>query len=137
MKSWPTLTFHNGQTIPQLGFGTWKLPGDQAYQAVRTALQVGYRHIDAADRYGNHREVGQALRDSGLKREELFLTSKLSHADLAPASAVAALNRILEELQVEYLDLYLIHWPNRPVPLADTLNCWPLVEQGLIRLRRV
>lgn len=134
MATQPFRTFHNGQTIPQLGFGTWQLEGQKAYEATKTALQVGYRHVDTADRYGNHQAVGQALADSGLPREAIFLTSKLWHADLAPAKAKAALERNLTELQTTYLDLYLIHWPNRNVPIADTLaTLEELVQEGRIR----
>lgn len=132
--SQPTLMFNNGQSVPQLGFGTWKLKEQAAYQSVAMALETGYRHIDTADVYGNHAEVGQAIRDSGLNRTEIFLTSKLWHSDLQAEPAQNAIRRILQELQTDYLDLYLIHWPNHVIPIEETLGAMQsMVEQGLIR----
>jgi diketogulonate reductase-like aldo/keto reductase len=130
----PSLQLNNGQTIPQLGFGTWKLKEQAAYQAVTSALKIGYRHIDTADAYGNHTEVGQAIRDSGVSREEIFLTSKLWHSDLQVDAAQTAIRRILKELQTDYLDLYLIHWPNHVIPIEETLGAMQtMVDEGLIR----
>lgn len=120
--------------IPKLGFGTWQLGGEVCCKAVRNALEVGYRHIDTADRYYNHREVGEALKKSGLKREEYFLTSKTFYDELEPEKVLANGDRFLEELQTHYLDLLLIHWPNKNVPIDETLGAMQeLKDKGKIR----
>lgn len=129
-KQYPTFTLNSGTTIPAQGFGTWQLKGQTAYQAVCDALKVGYRHIDTADVYGNHREVGEAIRQSGIPRDEIFLTSKLWHSDLRSADAKRAIHRVLQELQTDYLDLYLIHWPNQAVPIGETLQAMADMQQA-------
>lgn len=106
----PTLTLTNRTPIPQLGFGTYKLAPEEAQRAVETAIEVGYRHIDGAAMYRNEREVGAAIRASGL-RDELFLTSKLDNPYHEPAAAKAAFDRTMDDLGIDVLDLYLIHWP--------------------------
>lgn len=100
-----------GLAIPQLGFGTYKISPDEAYDAVANALELGYRHIDTAQMYGNEAQVGQAIADSGLARDEVFITSKLNNPYHQPADARAAFARSLDDLQVETIDLFLIHWP--------------------------
>jgi len=130
----PTLSLNSGYDIPLLGFGTWQLEGDQAYQSVKMALKAGYRHIDTAERYGNHQEVGQAIAESGIPRKELFLTSKIWRENLQPEVARQVLPRFLKELQIEYLDLLLIHWPNMDVDMNETFKImrqWQ--EQGILR----
>lgn len=103
----------NGVGIPCVGFGTWQLEdGDESYQAVREALRVGYRHIDTAAAYGNERSVGKALKDSGVDRKTVFLTSKLWNQVRGYAETKRAFEETLEKLATDYLDLYLIHWPN-------------------------
>lgn len=120
--------------IPPLGFGTWKITGDLAYRSVSTALETGYRHIDTADRYGNHAEVGKAIADSGIKREELFLTTKTFYDELAREKVLANGKRFLNELQTDYLDLMLIHWPNKNVPIDETLGALAeLKNKGVIK----
>lgn len=120
--------------IPQLGFGTWKLGGQACYKAVAAALQIGYRHIDTADRYYNHREVGKAIRDSDLKREELFITTKIWFDELARQQVLDSTNRFLDELSMPYVDLLLIHWPNRQIPIEETFGAFSeLKEQGIIK----
>lgn len=108
-------TFKNGDTMPPLGLGTWRSGTDDVYNAVLEALRCGYRHIDCAYIYKNEKEVGQALdyafRYGIVSRDEIFVTSKLWNADHAPARVEAAINRSLSNLQLKYLDLYLIHWP--------------------------
>ena len=104
-----TTTLNNDTTIPLLGFGTWKLTGQDAYNAVATALKAGYRHIDTAMIYRNEEEVGQAIADSGIEREELFVTTKLWNDD--HAAVQAAFDLSLQKLGLEYVDLYLMHWP--------------------------
>lgn len=137
-----TYTMNNGLTIPAIGFGTYlSKDGDEVYQAVLTALEAGYRHIDTAAFYGNEESIGQALKDSGVAREELFITTKLWNDAHAYEEAKAALKASLERLQLDYLDLYLIHWPN-PVSLRDSwqsanAETWrameEMVEEGFIR----
>lgn len=105
------LKLSNGVTIPGLGYGTYQTPPEEAYRAVTDALAVGYRHIDTAALYGNESGVGQAVKDSGLKREEVFITSKLWNTERGYDKAMAAFEKTLAELGTDYLDLYLIHWP--------------------------
>lgn len=97
--------------IPQLGFGTYKIPPANAYQAVRDALEVGYRHIDTAQMYGNEAEVGQAIADSGIDREAIFITTKLNNPYHEPDAARETFAKSLEKLQLDEVDLFLIHWP--------------------------
>jgi diketogulonate reductase-like aldo/keto reductase len=105
-------TLRNGVNIPAIGFGTWQIPnGEEAYQSVRWALEAGYRHIDTAAAYGNETSVGKAIRDSGLKREEVFITSKLKAELKGYQTALDEFAGTLKRLGVEYLDLYLIHAP--------------------------
>lgn len=120
--------------IPLLGFGTWKLTGEVCVQAVSKALEVGYRHIDTADRYGNHREIAKAIHDSGIPRGDLFLVSKVWYTQLGYQEVIANANRFLEELQTNYLDLLLIHWPNRQIPIEETFGAFDeLYKKGLIK----
>lgn len=105
------LKLSNGVTIPGLGYGTYQTPPEDAYRAVTDVLAVGYRHIDTAALYGNESGVGQAVKDSGLKREEVFITSKLWNTERGYDKAMAAFEKTLAELGTDYLDLYLIHWP--------------------------
>lgn len=106
------LTLNNGYTIPEIGFGTWKITDKEAaVQSVKEALAAGYRHIDTAAAYENETEVGQAIRESGIKREDLFITSKLWNSERGYESTLEAFEKTLERLGLDYLDLYLIHWP--------------------------
>lgn len=115
----PAVTLPAGR-MPQVGFGTWKLRGDQARAAVRTALAVGYRHVDTATMYGNEAEIGQALADSGIDRGDLFLTTKIRPSDIGKARAV--LRRSLDGLRTDYLDLWLVHW--HPARRAESRQLW-------------
>jgi diketogulonate reductase-like aldo/keto reductase len=117
----PTLKLDYDTQIPILGFGTWQLEGRDCQEAVETALEIGYRHLDTAEMYGNHQEVARAIKNSGIKREDLFITSKVWFTNLEPENLKLALDNTLEELQTDYLDLWLIHWPNREIPLRVTL----------------
>ncbi|KAI9035724.1 aldo/keto reductase family protein [Aspergillus affinis] len=106
-----TFKLNTGYEIPAVGLGTWQSKPNEVKQAVAAALKGGYRHIDAASVYGNEREVGDGLKASGVPREEIFLTSKLWNTDHDPENVEAAVDRSLSDLQTDYLDLYLIHWP--------------------------
>lgn len=108
MKKYHTLA--NGIEIPAIGFGTWQIPdGDVAYNSVLSALRAGYRHIDTAMVYGNEKSVGRAIKDSGIKREEIFVTTKLSANIKGYEEALAEFEKSMHNLQLDYLDLYLIH----------------------------
>ncbi len=120
-----TFTLANGVRVPCIGFGTWQsADGDEAYNAVMTALQSGYRHIDTAAAYGNEKSVGAAIRDfcreHNVRREDIFLTTKLWNDDHGYEATQAAIKKSLQLLGVSYIDLYLIHWPN-PLKFRD---CW-------------
>lgn len=120
-----TFTLANGVRVPCIGFGTWQSEdGDEAYNAVLTALQSGYRHIDTATAYGNEKSVGAAIRDfcreHNVRREDIFLTTKLWNDDHGYEATKAAIKKSLQLLGVSYIDLYLIHWPN-PLKFRD---CW-------------
>lgn len=111
-----------GSQFPALGFGTWMLEGEACINAVRTALEIGYRHIDTAQMYGNEAEVGRAVAASGIARTELFLTTKLWTSNLTSAKVTASMEESLSKLQTDYVDLLLIHWPEPSVPLSQTLH---------------
>jgi 2,5-diketo-D-gluconate reductase A len=106
----PVATLPGGR-MPEVGFGTWGLRGDRARAAVREALAVGYRHIDTATMYGNEEQIGQALADSSLDRNDVFLTTKIRASDIGKERSV--LRRSLRALGTDYLDLWLVHWPSR------------------------
>lgn len=129
-----TITLNNGNLIPQIGLGTFRSQDDAAYEAVKHALKVGYRHIDTAAIYGNEAEVGRAIKDSGIAREEVFITSKVWNEDQGYMATRRALKRSLEKLDLEYLDLYLIHWPKTYARSAETYKALEdLYEEGFIR----
>lgn len=131
----PELALHDGTTIPQLGFGVWQVPDDEAQPAVEEALRVGYRLIDTAAIYGNERGVGRAIAASGLPREDVYLTTKLWNADQGYDSTLAAFDKSMERLGLEYLDLYLVHWPMpKTNKYVDTFKAFAyLRDQGRIR----
>ncbi|WP_328911806.1 MULTISPECIES: aldo/keto reductase [unclassified Streptomyces] len=123
----PTLTLNNGSTIPQFGFGTFQIEPKDTRQAVLTALETGYRHIDTAEMYGNEKEVGQAVRDFGAPREDVFVTSKLNNGYHAHDDALTAFDRTLDELGMAHVDLFLIHWPLPAV--GDFTETWKALEE--------
>src|SRR5579859_6099919 len=125
----PDITLNNGQTIPQLGFGTYLIEPDDTTVAVATALQAGYRHIDTAEMYGNEQEVGEAIRQSGLDRSEVYVTSKLSNDAHRPDDARRAFDESLKALGVDYLDLFLIHWPVPTRYDGDYVSTWRTLEE--------
>lgn len=129
-----TFKLINGADIPALGFGTWQIEGETATEAVSIALEVGYRHLDCADAYHNQKFIKPAIAQSGLKREELFITSKLWRDSYHRNKAKEAGKRILEDLGVDYLDMFLIHWPDRSIPIMETLqDLFDLKSEGLIK----
>ena len=125
----PNIELNDGHSIPQLGFGVFQIdPGDTA-PAVTHALEVGYRHIDTAEMYGNERGVGEGIRASGLDRGELYVTSKLNNGFHRPDDARRAFDRTLNELGFEYVDLFLIHWPLPMLYEGDFVTTWKTLEE--------
>jgi 2,5-diketo-D-gluconate reductase A len=124
----PDITLNNGRTIPQLGFGVFLIEPKDTVGAVSAALEAGYRHIDTAQMYGNEREVGEAIRKSGLDRSDVFVTSKLSNSSHLPDDARAAFEGSLEALGFDYLDLFLIHWPLPTKYGGDFVSTWQVLE---------
>ena len=124
----PHVHLNNGVEIPQLGFGVFQIDPADTAAAVRSAIEVGYRHIDTAEMYGNEKEVGEGFRDSGLAREDVFITSKLNNGFHAEADVAKAIDQSLADLQVEQLDLFLIHWPLPGIDI-DFVETWKAMEQ--------
>ena len=126
MATSPNVMLNNGVEIPQLGFGVFKVKPTETMSAVTTALRVGYRHIDTAEMYGNEKEVGLAITASGLDRDDVFVTSKLNNNHHPYSDALAAFDRTLSDLGLEYVDLFLIHWPLPAV--GDFVETWRALE---------
>jgi 2,5-diketo-D-gluconate reductase B len=123
-----------GTSVPLLGFGTWQIEGSDATEAVRDALEIGYRQIDTARAYGNEAEVGAGIASSGVDRADIFLTTKIFPGDFAPEALRAAAEDSLRSLKTDYVDLLLLHWPDDSVPLERTLQALvELQEAGTIR----
>ena len=124
-----------GVQVPTLGFGTWTLRGRKCADAVRMALDIGYRHIDTARMYGNEIEVGRAVHDSSADRGDIFITTKIWPDDLAYADAKRCADDSLRNLATDYVDLLLIHWPSKSIPLDETLKAFAEIkEEGKARL---
>ncbi|MET0279033.1 MAG: aldo/keto reductase [Pseudorhodoplanes sp.] len=123
-----------GAHIPMLGLGTWTLRGRDCVRLVEQAIRLGYRHIDTAQMYGNEREVGEGVRASGLKREEIFVVTKVQPENLAPHLLTRSVKDSIGALRLGEIDLLLLHWPNKGVPLKDTINALVEVKrEGLVR----
>jgi 2,5-diketo-D-gluconate reductase A len=129
MSDVPSIQLNDGHSIPQLGFGVFQIPPGQTAEAVRLALEIGYRHIDTAEMYGNEKEVGETVRASGLDRREVFVTSKLNNGDHRPGDAHRAFDRTLSELGFDYVDLFLIHWPLPTLYEGDYVSTWKVLEE--------
>ena len=129
MTAVPQIALNNGQSIPQLGFGVFQIEPKDTFEAVRTAFQVGYRHIDTAEMYGNENEVGEAVAKSGLDRADVFVTSKLANDAHRPDDARRAFDASLEALGFDYLDLFLIHWPLPTKYDGDFVSTWQTLEE--------
>ena len=129
MSSIPNITLNNGQTIPQFGFGVFQIAPKDTAKAVSSALEAGYRHVDTAEMYGNEAEVGEAVAASGLDRGEVFLTSKLNNDAHEPDAAREAFDGTLKALGVDYVDLFLIHWPLPTRYDGDFVSTWKTLEE--------
>ncbi|HEY1673879.1 MAG TPA: aldo/keto reductase [Streptosporangiaceae bacterium] len=129
MTAIPDITLNNGQQIPQFGFGVFQIEPKDTAEAVMTALQAGYRHIDTAEGYGNEKQVGEAVAKSGLDRGDVFITSKLSNDAHRPDDARVAFEVTLEALGTDYVDLFLIHWPLPTRYDGDFVSTWQTLEE--------
>ncbi|TDC45878.1 aldo/keto reductase [Micromonospora sp. KC207] len=125
----PDIALNDGNTIPQLGFGVYLIPPQDTAEAVGRALEIGYRHIDTAEMYGNEAEVGQAVRDSGLDRDDVFVTSKLNNSFHRPDDARRAFDATLAALNMDHIDLFLIHWPLPTRYDGDFVSTWKVLEE--------
>ena len=125
----PQIVLNDGNRIPQFGFGVFQIPPDDTASAVRTALEVGYRHIDTAEMYGNEKGVGQGVRDSGIDRDEVFITSKLNNGFHRPDDARRAFDATIDALGFDYVDLFLIHWPLPTLYDGDFVSTWKTLEE--------
>ena len=126
----PTLTLPTGAPIPVLGFGTYKIAPDDTYEAISRALNIGYRHIDTAQMYGNEAEVGAAIETSEIPRDEIFLTTKVDNSNHEPERAAASIQRSLNDLRTDYVDLLLVHWPLPTLYGGDVTLPWPALEDA-------
>jgi 2,5-diketo-D-gluconate reductase A len=129
MSAVPNITLNDGNTIPQLGFGVYQIKPEDTVEAVSKALEIGYHHIDTAEMYGNEKEVGEAVRTSGLDRSEVFITSKLNNGFHKPDDARKAFSATLTELGFDYVDLFLIHWPLPTLYGGDFVSTWKTLAE--------
>jgi 2,5-diketo-D-gluconate reductase A len=129
MPDVPTVLLNNGNSIPQFGFGVFLVKPEETVEAVTAALDAGYRHIDTAQMYGNEAEVGEAIAKSGIDRSEIFVTSKLNNGFHRPDDARAAFDLSLEGMNLDYLDLFLIHWPLPTRYDGDFVSTWLTLEE--------
>src|ERR687885_1365700 len=124
MNAVPNILLNDGNTIPQLGFGVFLIEPKDTAKAVSEVLEIGYRHIDTAEMYGNEKDVGEAIRASGLDRSDVFVTSKLNNGFHEPDAAREAFDRTLSDLGFDYVDLFLIHWPLPTLYGGDFVSTW-------------
>jgi 2,5-diketo-D-gluconate reductase A len=129
MNAVPNITLNDGNAIPQLGFGVFQIEPRDTAKAVSEALEVGYRHIDTAEMYGNEKEVGEAIQASGLDRDDVFVTSKLNNGSHEPHDAREAFDTTLSELGFDHVDLFLIHWPLPTLYDGDFVSTWRTLEE--------
>ena len=129
MSTVPTIDLNDGNTIPQLGFGVFQIPPDDTADAVKTALDIGYRHIDTAEMYQNEKGVGDGIRHAGVDRSEVFVTSKLNNGFHKPDDARRAFDHTLSALGFDYVDLFLIHWPLPTLYGGDYVSTWKTLEE--------
>lgn len=129
MSQVPTIKLNDGVSIPQLGFGVFQIKPDETAAAVKTALEIGYRHIDTAEMYGNEKEVAQGIREAGLDRGDVFVTSKLNNGFHKPDDARRAFDETLKKLDSDYVDLFLIHWPLPTLYDGDFVSTWKVFEE--------
>jgi 2,5-diketo-D-gluconate reductase A len=129
MSDVPGIKLNTGAQIPQLGFGVFQIPPEKTAEAVRRALDIGYRHIDTAEMYGNEKEVGQGVRDAGMDRADVFITSKLNNGFHRPDDARRAFDGTLRALESDYVDLFLIHWPLPTLYDGDFVSTWNVLEE--------
>jgi len=125
----PGINLNDGNTIPQLGFGVFQIDPADTAEAVSEALRIGYRHIDTAEMYGNEKEVGEAIRDFGIDRSDIFVTSKLNNSFHKPDDARRAFDNTLSDLDSDYVDLFLIHWPLPTRYNGDFVSTWNTMEE--------
>ncbi len=129
MSHVPTIELNDGTKIPQLGFGVFQIDPGETAEAVRTALDIGYRHIDTAEMYQNEAGVGQGIRDAGVDRGDVYITSKLNNGFHKPDDARRAFDGTLSELGFDYVDLFLIHWPLPTLYDGDFVSTWQTLEE--------
>lgn len=129
MSTVPTITLNDGVGIPQLGFGVFQIKPDETASAVKMALETGYRHIDTAEMYGNEKQVAQGIRDAGVDRGDVFITSKLNNGYHKPDDARRAFDETLKALDSDYVDLFLIHWPLPTLYDGDFVSTWKVLEE--------
>jgi 2,5-diketo-D-gluconate reductase A len=129
MRNVPTIGLNDGAEIPQLGFGVFQIEPDKTAEAVKAALEIGYRHIDTAEMYGNEKGVGKGIRDAGLDRADVFITSKLNNGFHKPDDARRAFDKSLAALESDYVDLFLIHWPLPTLYDGDFVSTWNVLEE--------
>ena len=129
MSTVPKIELNDGHSIPQLGFGVFQIPPEETAEAVVRALETGYRHVDTAQMYGNEREVGEAVRASGLDGADVFVTSKLSNASHRPDDARRSFDETLAALGSDYVDLFLVHWPLPTRYDGDYVSTWKALEE--------
>ena len=129
MSAVPAIELNDGNHIPQLGFGVFQIEPERTASAVKDALEIGYRHIDTAEMYGNEKEVGQGVRNAGLERADVFITSKLNNGFHKPDDARRAFDNTLRALESDYVDLFLIHWPLPTLYGGDFVSTWHVLEE--------